>query len=408
MTSTPVDYAPLSWDDLPYLNVSDPSFSIQSDEVRAARDAGWCARTPYGLAILRYEETSALIKDRRLRQGSYAWPEHNGVTGRFADWWAGWVLNMEGVDHARLRRLLNPAFSQSSIAAMQDDFINLANELIDGFAPTGTCEFVSQFSEPYAARVVAKLLGIPEEEWPVIAELSATIGLSLGVTFQQDLPQIEAALDQLYDYCDAIIDDRTRNPRDDFSTMLVQAQSEGEKLSHAELRDSMALLVFGGYDTTRNQLGLAIKSFSEQLDQWQILAERPDLGRAAVEEVMRVNPTTTWVTREAIDEVEFRGLTIPGGTTIHLFAESSGTDPIAFPNPRIDVTDTERKPHFAFGGGAHHCLGHFVARMDMAVALPMLAARMPDMRIGEGSEWLPDSGNTGPVKLPLEFTPTAS
>ena len=409
MNATPVDdVAPLSWDDLPYLHVSDPSFSIQSDEVRAARDAGWCARTPYGLAILRYEETSALIKDRRLRQGSYAWPGHNGVTGRFADWWAGWVLNMEGTDHARLRRLLNPAFSASAISAMQDDFINLANELIDSFATTGRCEFVSQFSEPYAARVVAKLLGIPEEEWPTIAELSATIGLSLGVTFQDDLPQIEAALDQLYDYCDAIIADRLRNPRDDFSTMLVQAQSEGDKLSHGELRDSMALLVFGGYDTTRNQLGLAIKSFSEQLDQWQILAENPDLGRAAVEEVMRVNPTTTWVTRESVDEVEFRGLTIPPGTTIHLYAESSGTDPRAFPNPLIDVTATDRKPHFAFGGGAHHCLGHFVARLDMAVALPMLAKRMPDMRIGAGAQWLPMSGNTGPITLPLEFTPTTA
>ena len=315
---------------------------------------------------------------------------------------------MEGTDHARLRRLLNPAFSASAISAMQDDFINLANELIDSFATTGRCEFVSQFSEPYAARVVAKLLGIPEEEWPTIAELSATIGLSLGVTFQDDLPQIEAALDQLYDYCDAIIADRLSNPRDDFSTMLVQAQSEGDKLSHGELRDSMALLVFGGYDTTRNQLGLAIKSFSEQLDQWQILAENPDLGRAAVEEVMRVNPTTTWVTRESVDEVEFRGLTIPPGTTIHLYAESSGTDPRAFPNPLIDVTATDRKPHFAFGGGAHHCLGHFVARLDMAVALPMLAKRMPDMRIGAGAQWLPMSGNTGPITLPLEFTPTTA
>ena len=174
------EFPPVSWDDLPYLHVADPAFSIQGDDVRAARDAGWCARTPYGLAILRYEETSALIKDRRLRQGSHAWPAHNGVTGRFADWWAGWVLNMEGEDHARLRRLLNPAFSAKTIAAMQDDFIALANELIDEFASTGSCEFVSQFSEPYAARVVAKLLGIPEQEWPVIAELSAIIGLSLA------------------------------------------------------------------------------------------------------------------------------------------------------------------------------------------------------------------------------------
>ncbi|MGE0818219.1 MAG: hypothetical protein AB7O74_06095, partial [Candidatus Nanopelagicales bacterium] len=110
MTTAPAAPA-LSWDELPYLPVSDPSFSVQSDAVREARAAGWCARTPYGLAVPRYDEVNSLIKDRRLRQGSWAWPQHNGVTGRFADWWAGWLLNIEGEDHARLRRLLNPAFS---------------------------------------------------------------------------------------------------------------------------------------------------------------------------------------------------------------------------------------------------------------------------------------------------------
>ncbi|MCA0331060.1 MAG: cytochrome P450 [Actinobacteria bacterium] len=408
MTSTPVaPAAALSWDELPYLPVSDPAFSVQSAAVREARAAGWCARTPYGLAVLRYDEVNSLIKDRRLRQGSWAWPQHNGVTGRFADWWAGWLLNIEGDDHARLRRLLNPAFSPRAIADMSAGFVALAHELVDGFAARGECEYVSEFAEPYAARVVARLLGIPEEEWPTIAELSATIGLAMGVTFKQELPRIEAALDQLFAYCDAIIDDRTSNPRDDFATALVTAQRDGEKLSHTELRDSMALLVFGGFDTTRNQLALAMKTFAENPDQWALLAERPELGKAAVEEVMRVNPTVTWVTREALDDFEFGGLAIPAGTTIHLFSESAGTDPLVFEDPSFDITAEGRKPHFGFGGGAHHCLGHFVGRMDMSVALPILAQRMPDLRIGDGADWMPFSGNTGANKLPLVFTPTA-
>ena len=407
MTQTPdAPAAAVAWDDLPYLPVSDPAFSVQSDAVREARAAGWCARTPYGLAVLRYDEVNRLIKDRRLRQGSWAWPAHNGVTGRFADWWAGWLLNMEGEDHARLRRLLNPAFSPRAIASMQDGFVDLANELVDAFAARGECEYVSEFAEPYAARVVARLLGIPEGEWPKIAELSATIGLAMGVTFAQELPRIEAALDELFAYCDAIIADRTSNPRDDFSTALVTAQRDGERLSHTELRDSMALLVFGGFDTTRNQLALAMKTFAEHPEQWALLAQRPDLGKAAVEEVMRVAPTVTWVTRESLQEFEFQGLTIPAGTTLHLFSESAGTDPLAFDDPSFDITAEGRAAHFGFGGGGHHCLGHFVGRMDMSVALPILAARMPDLRFGPGVEWMPWSGNTGAHRLPLQFTPS--
>ena len=398
-----VEFEPINIEDLPYLPVSDPTFSVQSQAVREARDAGWCARTPYGLAVLRYDEMSRLIKDRRLRQGSWAWPEHNGVEGMFADWWAGWILNKEGEDHARLRRLLNPAFSPKLLAALSDRFVALANELIDVFAPTGEVEFVGQFAEPYAARVIAIMLGIPEDQWQQIAHDSATLGLAMGVTFKEELPALESALGNLFAYSEELIADRQANPKDDFVTRLVQAQRDDDSMSHQELLDSMALLIFGGFDTTRNQLSMAIKTFLAHPDQWKFLAEHPEFGKAAVEEVMRVNPTVTWVTREAIDDFEFQGLAIEAGTTIHLFSESAGTDPRAFEQPDFDITATDRLPHFGFGGGAHHCLGHFVARSDMSVALPILAQRMPDMRALDGDDWLPLSGNTGAQVLPLAF-----
>ena len=407
MTSTPTDSdLLLSWDELPFLPVSDPTFSVQSQAVRDARDAGWAARTPYGLAVLRYAEVNKLIKDRRLRQGSWAWPQHNGVEGPFADWWAGWILNMEGDDHGRLRRLLNPAFAPKALQAMTPRFIALANELVDGFAAAGECEYVSQFAEPYAARVIAILLGLPEEDWEDVARVSATIGLAMGVTFKEELPRIQAALDELFAYCDSVIADRRANPRDDFATALVQATEDGDRLSEDELRNSMALMVFGGFDTTRNQLALALATFAQHPDQWALLAANPDLGKPAVEEVMRVNPTVTWVTREALEDIEFEGLAIPAGTTIHMFSESAGTDPERYENPAFDIAVEGRAPHFGFGAGAHHCIGHFIARIDMSVALPILASRMPDLRIAEGVDAMPLSGNTGFNRLPLVFTPT--
>ncbi|NBM21232.1 cytochrome P450, partial [Streptomyces sp. GC420] len=392
-------------DAVPHLDITDPNFAIKSAAVHAARERSWYARTNYGLAVLRYEEVSRLIKHPKLRQGSAAWPAHNGVTeGPFADWFAGWILNKEGEEHHRLRRLMNPAFSPKLIAGLVPRFQALATELVDGFREPGRCEFVSEFAEPYAARVIALMLGIPESEWPVIARESATIGLAMGVTLRQDLPKIEAALANLYAYADALIADRRRAERDDFVSALVRAHRDADSLTDRELRDGLVLLIFGGFDTTRNQLGLAMQTFTRHPDQWRLLAERPELGGAAVEEVMRVNPTVTWVTREAREDFTFQGLDIGAGTTVHLFSESAGTDPRVFGEPSFDIT-AERRPHFGFGGGAHHCLGHFVARGDMSEALPLLARRMRDPRIDEGAEWLPDSGNTGPVRLPITFTP---
>lgn len=189
--------------DAPYLNLADPAFSVQSEEVRTARHQSWYARTPYGLAVLRYDEVGKLMKDRRLRQGSWAWPAHNGVTeGPFAHWWTRALLNLEGEDHHRLRRLMNPAFSPKLIGDLVPRFQAMANELIDAFYADGRCDFAAQFAEPYAARVIAIMLGIDESEWRRIAAWSNDIGLALGVTLKQDLARIEAALEGLYGYAD--------------------------------------------------------------------------------------------------------------------------------------------------------------------------------------------------------------
>jgi cytochrome P450 len=389
----------------PFFNVSDPTFSMQSEEVREARERSWYARTNYGLAVLRYDEVSRLLKDRRLRQGSWAWPQHHGISsGPFLDWWKGMILNLEGEDHHRLRRLLNPAFSPKLIGGLVPRFQALGNELIDAFHDSGECDFVSQFAEPYAARVIAIMLGIPENEWRTIAAWSSDIGLGLGVTVAEDLPRIEEALEGLYGYADALIADRRANPREDFVTRLVEAERDGERLNTEELRNSLVTLVFGGMDTTRNQLGLAMQTFVRHPDQWRLLAARPELGAKAVEEVMRVNPTVTWVTREALEDFTFEGLDIAKGTTIHLYSGAAGTDPRAMGDPTFDLL-SEHPPHFGFGGGVHHCLGHFVARSDMSEALPLLARRMRDPQIAGEATWLPDSGNTGPITLPLRFTP---
>ena len=129
---------------VPFLDVADPAFSVRSAEVRRAREAGWYARTSYGLAVLRHDQVARLIRHPDLRQGSRLWPAHHGVTsGPFADWWASWVLNKEGGDHQRLRRLLNPAFSRRIIDRLRPRFEALAGELADVFAPRGRCEFVS-------------------------------------------------------------------------------------------------------------------------------------------------------------------------------------------------------------------------------------------------------------------------
>jgi cytochrome P450 len=177
--------------------------------------------------VLRYDQVSRLIRHPALRQGSRLWPAHHGIaSGPFADWWASWVLNLEGEAHHRMRRLLSPAFSRRIVEALRPRFGDLAGELADSFAGTGRCEFMADFAEPYAARVIAIMLGIAEEVAMIAAE-SATIGLAMGVRIREHLPRIEAALAALYDYADAVIAARRRT---------LQARRSGDNLVKSRQR----------------------------------------------------------------------------------------------------------------------------------------------------------------------------
>jgi cytochrome P450 len=385
-------------------DLGDPAFDVSSERVHRARDEGWYVETNWGWAVLRYAEVSALLKDRRFRQGNARWPAQNGIhSGMFSDWWQETLLSLEGEDHTRIRKLLMPAFRNKTIALMRPRFQALADELVDGFAAEGRVEFVSQFAEPYSSRIICVLLGLPEDAWPQVAHWADDLGKSFGIRVAADLPLIEAALDGLHGYLDEVVEDRIRHPKDDLVTTLVRAaDQEAGRLSRHELSVSLVFLAFAGMETTRNQLGLALQTLLAHPDQWRLLGERPDLGGQAVEEVMRVNPTVTWVTREAIEDVDFQGLHIPAGGIVQMLSHAAGTDPSAMPDPSFDITAL-RPPHLGFGSGVHHCLGHFVARTDMAVALPLLARRMPDAVPDGPGEWLPVSGNTGPVRFPIRF-----
>jgi cytochrome P450 len=392
---------------IPFLDVKAADFSIRSAPVMAAREQHWYATTPYGIAILRYEDTNALQNDKRLHQGTRRWPEHNGIQSELlVPWWNEMMLSLEGQDHIRIRKLANPAFSPKIIEALKPEFTKLANDLVNDFCEKGSAEFMSEFAEPYSAKVITLLLGLPPELWREIADLATKLGYVFSVTIKQDLPEIEAGLRGILAITQNLIDTHTELDPDSFISTMVQATVDGQKITERELLVMLSFIVFAGFDTTRNQLGLAMQVFTQNPEQWDLLSKDPDLARNAVEEAMRLNPTITWFTREAIEDFEYKDLQIKKGTTLQFFNVPVGSDPAKYESIAMDITKS-RAPHFGFGGGMHHCLGHYVARIDMQEALKALAKRIPDFKIDPGAQYLPDSGNTGPITLPISFTGSA-
>jgi cytochrome P450 len=391
------------------LDLLSPTFRVLSPEVRAAAAQHWYARTALGPAILTSADCVAFQNDRRLHHSGGT--EHmlaQGITdGPVADMWARLVLNIEGPDHHRLRRLVNPAFTPSAVDRLRERIRTIADDLLDGFAADGRCEFMSQFSDLFPPRVMFHLLGIPESLQPDFLRWGQDIAFLLSYDVAANHDRLAVAIEGICAATDDRCAHRRSHPGEDLLSALVAARDGNDQLTEDEIRAMVTVLVLGGQDSTRNQIALGLATFAEHPDQWALLRDKPELAPAAVEEMIRYNPVDPILWRIAPVDVDYRDLHIEAGTRIWLFAalaqSESGVPGQPLP---FDIT-AEREPHLAFGHGTHYCLGAYLARAEMVEALPILARRMPDLALDGDPVYRPElSGFVGPVSLPLKFTPS--
>lgn len=388
---------------LPYLDLSDPNLSTRGPEVAAARDQNWCAETPFGLAVLRYRQVGKILRDRRFRQGSHNWPDTVGIEGTFAEFWRASVIGREGAEHQKLRALAVPALSEDYVLSLKPTFDEIARDLCAGLQETDRCEFQSAFCEPFAGQAITTLLGMEREAWPLVAHNAADLGLAMGVEAHKYQDRFNKACETLFTLSDELVAKvrQGKNTQSYVSRMVAEFDRNGD-CSHEELLNTIVISIFGGVDTTRALLGLGLSLFIDHPEQWNALRNDTSLIPAAVEEFIRARPTTTWATREAIEDVDMDGVSIRKGTVVHLLVHASARDPEICDDPSFDIT-VKRKRHFGFGGGAHHCIGHFVARTDTACALAALRNTFRTVAYDGVPDWLPDSGNTGALRLPITY-----
>ncbi|MEM9145436.1 MAG: cytochrome P450 [Pseudomonadota bacterium] len=384
--------------ELAYLDLAAPGFSTRGPEVMAARSAHWCAQTPWGLAVLRHAETGRLLRDRRLRQGSRIWPSMQGLSGPFVAFWERSVIGQEGEHHKRLRHLAVPALAPEHIMALEPVFDAIASELADELADEA--DFMEAFALPFAGRAIAALLGLEPGAWPMIARNAVSLGLAMGIGAAAHEAEINAAYEALDGLAKELVAKAERGEDPGGYAARLLAGATGPGLDTAAIHDLIVITVFGGVDTTRAQLGLAMALFAEHPGQWQRLRADPSLVPAAVDETIRERPTTTWVTREALESFQFEGVEIQAGDILHMLVHASARDPALSAETGFDIS-AQRRGHFGFGGGAHHCLGHRVARADISAALRALVARFTAILPAGDPTWLPESGNTAPLHLPL-------
>ena len=386
-----------------HLNLDDLKFSTRGFEVKEARKKAFYATTPYGLAILRYKEVGQLLRDRRLRQGSHTWPDKNNLGGSFGKFWKRSIIGQEGEYHRKLRDVLVPALSQDYINSLIPEFESIALSLCNNLRSKNSCEFMTEFAKPFAGQVMSVLLGLNIRKWEMISQAASDLGLAMGV----DCKANEAIFDKAYDGLASLASDlieKVQSGQDNtsFVSRLIEQASKFKDFTDLEMSDLIVMSIFGGVDTTRSQLGLGLLTFIKYPKEWVKLEKDSTLAENAFHELIRERPTTTWVTREAITDFEFSGVKILKGTILHLLVHSSSRDPFIDDQQGFNISK-RRKKHFGFGGGAHHCVGHFMAKTDSIIALNALAKTIKDICLNGNVALLPDTGNTSPLRLPIKY-----
>lgn len=373
-------------------------------QYRDLQKRSWLVRGEIGGIVIDREHVQLLLNDRRLRSPLITFIEMQGVTeGVLHDRMCKTLLALDGEDHVRLRRLVRKAFVPAAVDRHRPVMRSILERLVDPVRAHGRCDFTAAIAEHYPIQVMCDVLGVPAEDhedftdW--IKAIAWTLSLELGARFDE----AEAGMKQLDDYVTGLVADRRRGPRDDLVTELVRAEEEGDRLTDDELRSLVIGLLFAGYDTTRNQLGLGMWLFAKHPDQWALLGQRPDLAAKAVEEVMRVAGAVDSAPRIVAEDFEVDGYVLTAGTLLFLSTAAANHDEAAFDRPEeFDIT-ADRQPQLTFGGGPHYCLGAHLARAEMQEAFPLLARAMPGLELDGEPAWRPPSGIFGPDALPIRF-----
>ena len=393
--------------DIPQVDFDFVGSQAERDQLASIAQDSWIAKGLFAYPIFNYEDCLAILRDRRWHSAAALAAIAFGVDDpRLSEERQPSILSSEGEVHTRLRRLVAPSFSPRAADHLRPFMREVMNSLIDPIVAQGHCDLAVDICEHYPIPIICELLGAPKSDWQFFSRVAEDVLRIFDANNADEIDLILAAQADLDAYVRQLISERRSSPADDLITSLIAAEEAGDKLSENELVSMVEAVIIGGTDTTRNQLGCSVALFAEHPEQWKLLAERPELAGKAVEETMRYFGAVRSTGRFASEDIEYKGVLFPKGTLVVPSLVLANRDGAVFNEPNtFDITrEPAGQPQMTFGAGIHYCLGAALARAEQQEALPLLAQRLPNLRINGDVIWKPSTvAIFGPENLPIAF-----
>eukprot|EP00439_Symbiodinium_sp_Y106_P087671 s1_g207.t1 len=362
--------------------------------------------TPVGTwRISRYADVADVFRNAptsmTLPDGSSPNMDDQDNRGSFREF----MLNKDGPDHIRLRRLVLGAFTPRALKNIENQIELIVSEALDKALKEGGMEVVEDLALRVPSRMICRIMGLPEEDIDLFTEWTA---MRTNAFFARFLPEevvvgARKAGEDMADYFEDMIKKRRAQPTDDLLSNLIQSEEDGDRLGDVELAVQAIGLLTAGFETTIGLIGNGTRAFIENPDQSRLLKEQPDLAANAVEECLRFDTPVLFNWRVLTEEYQVGDTLLPNNSVLWMMLGSANHDPLQFDNP--DVFDIQRKDvgHISFGGGAHTCLGNQLARMEARNAFRSFCERMPQAKICYDEFQWSDSFFRVMGKMPIEF-----
>lgn len=320
----------------------------------------------------------------------------------------GSMIVMDDPRHAKFRLLVQKGFTPKMVAQVEDSVRTRAKALVEAAKDLGECDFVQQFAAPLPLQVICDMLGVPPSDEQQVLEWTNVI---LGVgdpDFGLDLNALIGAAAGMYEYAQALGNDRLANPRNDITSTLMHAEVEGQRLSPAEFGSFFILLAVAGNETTRNALSWGAKLLTDHPDQREALrTDYASLSLKAADEMVRWASPVIHMRRRALRDVEVNGTMIGEGDKVVMWYWSANRDPKVFPDGhRFDIFRPNTADMAGYGaGGPHFCLGANLARREIQVMFDEILRELPDLVVTGEPDRLKSGFINGVKRLPCSFTP---
>lgn len=291
------------------------------------------------------------------------------------------MLELEPPRHTRLRGLVLRAFTSRRINALAPEIATLSHDLIDAL-PQGRFDLLAHFAQKLPVIIIARLLGVPEAMAPDLLRWSnAMVGVyQASRTHATELAAARASA-EFAAFLQGYIEERRAHPADDLITHLIAAEEDGARLSGSELVATCVLLLNAGHEATVHTLGNGVKALLEHPTPAAALG--PDRIAATTEEILRFDPPLHMFTRWVYEDIDVMGHRFARGDRIACLLGAANRDPQMWDAPARFDPARPAKTQLAFGAGAHFCVGAPLARLELQIALPILFARLPGLRLVE-------------------------